>query len=265
MHTLDFFVLGSGSSGNCSLLRLCDNWVMIDAGFSMKQTKERMRTHHVQLDDVKDVVVTHFDRDHFNPVWCRTFLQRGVRVHLHEHHVARAKRAGLDDSYIVPFTHSLQLHGVDVEAIHFAHDVLGTIGFIFDNGIVRFGYATDLGRVPQRLLDRFVNLDAVAIESNYDPTMQLTSDRPESLKSRIMDGEGHLSNEQSLAAICQIASESSLQHIILLHLSRQCNSPVLIRDLYLDNLPHLRDKLTITCQDRCSRLLSIEKRTVVAT
>lgn len=264
MSNLQFCVLGSGSSGNCSLLYISKQWVMVDAGFSMKQTKERMRTHHVQLDDVEDVVVTHFDRDHFNPVWCKTFLQRGMRVHVHELHVARALRAGLDESCIVPFTNSLQLRGAKVEAIRFAHDALGTVGFIFGTGDLRFGFATDLGRVPQVLLDRFVDLDGIAFESNYDPTMQRMSNRPESLKNRIMDGGGHLSNEQSLAAICHIASESSLQHIVLLHLSRQCNSPALIHDLYLDNLPHLREMLTVTCQDRCSRLLSIEKRTAEA-
>ncbi|MBC8310067.1 MAG: MBL fold metallo-hydrolase [Phycisphaerales bacterium] len=265
MNKLDFFVLGSGSSGNCSLLRLRNNWVMIDAGFSMKQTKDRMRTHNVQLDDVQDVVVTHFDRDHFNPVWCRTFLHRGIRVHLHEHHVTRAKRAGLDDSCIVPFNNRLELHGIEIEAIRFSHDALGTVGFIFDTGRVRLGYATDLGRVPQQLLDRFIDLDAIAFESNYDPTMQRQSNRPESLKSRIMDGDGHLSNEESIAAICHIASESTLQHIVLLHLSRQCNSPQIIRDLYLDNLPHLQKYVTITSQERCSRLLSIEKEPMQAT
>ena len=238
---------------------------MIDAGFSMKQTRERMRTHSVQLDKVQDVVVTHFDRDHFNPVWCRTFLQRGVRVHLHEEHVTRAKRAGLDDSCIVPFNRKLQLHGTEVEAIRFSHDTLGTVGFIFDTGRVRFAFATDLGQVPQELLDRFIDLDVIAFESNYDPLMQQQSNRPESLKSRIMDGEGHLSNEQSLAAICHIASESTLQHIVLLHLSRQCNSPQIIRDLYIDNLPHLHKRLTITSQERCSRLLSIENQPAKAT
>jgi phosphoribosyl 1,2-cyclic phosphodiesterase len=262
MSKLSFFVLGSGSSGNCSLLRLGDRWIMIDAGFSMKQTKARMRTHGVQLSDVCDVVVTHFDRDHFNPVWCRTFLREGVRVHVHERHVNRAKRAGLDESCIVPFRTAIQLHSTTVETIHFAHDALGTVGFIFDTGSVRFGYATDLGRVPQQLLDRFVELDAIAIESNYDTRMQLLSNRPEELKNRIMDGGGHLSNEQSLAAICHIDAESSLQHIVLLHLSRQCNSPRIIQDLYLENAPHLCQQLTMTSQDRCSRLLTIENRTV---
>lgn len=233
---------------------------MVDAGFSMKQTKERMRTHHVQLDDVKDVVITHFDRDHFNPVWCRTFLQRGVRVHVHARHVARARRVGLDVSCIVPFEHALHIQHINVEVVRFAHDATGTVGFIFDTGNVRFGFATDLGHVPQHLLDRFVNLDAIAIESNYDPTMQEMSNRPESLKNRITSGEGHLSNEQSIAAMCHIASESNLQHVVLLHLSRECNSHHIIRDLYVDNLPFLLEQLTITSQDRCSRLLSIKRK-----
>ena len=219
-----------------------------------------MRTHQIQLSDVRDVIITHFDRDHFNPVWCRTFLQTNVRVHLHERHIERAKRAGLDDSCIVPFQTELELHGTRVETIYFAHDALGSVGFIFDTGRVRFGFATDLGRVPQKLLDRFVNLDAIAFESNYDPTMQEMSNRSEELKSRIMDGEGHLSNEQSLAAICHIASESDLQHIVLLHLSQQCNSSRIILDLYLENLPQMHQRVTIAQQDRCSRLLSIESQ-----
>jgi phosphoribosyl 1,2-cyclic phosphodiesterase len=263
MNNLEFFVLGSGSSGNCSLLRLNNNWVMIDAGFSMKQTKERMRTHGLALDDVQDVLVTHFDRDHFNPGWCKTFAQRNMRVHIHEKHIGRAERAGLDERCIVPFTTNIQLHGSNVETIHFAHDALGTIGFIFDTGALRFGFATDLGRVPQLLLDRFIHLDGIAFESNYDPGMQENSNRPESLKNRIMDGSGHLSNEQSLAAICHIASESDLQQIVLLHLSRQCNSPRIIHDLYMDNLPEVHEQLTITSQDRCSRLLTIQTGSVL--
>ncbi len=210
---------------------------------------------------VKDIVVTHLDRDHFNPTWCRTFFRRGVRVHLHESHVGRATRAGLDESCIVPFKNEFQLHGANIEPVHVTHDALGTYSYIFDTGATRFGFATDLGRVPKHLLDRFVNLDGVAFESNYDTTMQEMSNRPESLKSRIMGGGGHLSNEQSLAAICHIAAESDLQHIVLLHLSTQCNSPAIIRDLYLDNLAHLYNSVTITNQSRCSRLLSIYAQT----
>jgi len=237
-----------------------DCWVMIDAGFSMKQTKIRMKTHNVSIDMVSDILLTHLDRDHFNPAWCRTIARLAIRVHVHKHHVERATRTGIPTGCIVPFDDSIELHGTTVETIQFAHDSLGTSGFIFNTGEVRFGFATDLGRVPPLLLDKYVDLDAIAFESNYDPTMQLQSNRPQFLKDRIMGGEGHLSNEQSMMAIKHIAARSKLQHIVLLHLSRQCNTPSIIRAMYRDLLPGLADSLTISQQDRCSKLLSVRNR-----
>jgi phosphoribosyl 1,2-cyclic phosphodiesterase len=261
MSDFSFCVLGSGSSGNCSLLHLGDGrWVMIDAGFSMKQTKQRMRTHDISMDMVGDLVLTHLDRDHFNPVWCKTIARQNIKIHIHKDHVPRATRAGIAEDCIVPFEHSIDLHGTTVETIQFAHDMLGTSGFIFDNGDVRFGFATDLGRVPPELLDRYVDLDAIAFESNYDPTMQLQSSRPQFLVERIMGGDGHLSNAQSMRAIEHIASQSNLQHIVLLHLSSQCNTPSIIREMYQDQLPQYANYLTISHQDRCSRLLCIGSR-----
>ena len=266
MSDLSFCVLGSGSSGNCSLLHLGNGrWVMIDAGFSMKQTKLRMKTHDISMDMVDDFLLTHLDRDHFNPAWCRTIARRSIRVHVHKNHVARATHAGISTDCILPFEHSIDLHDINVETIQFAHDSLGTSGFIFDTGGVRFGFATDLGRVPPQLLEKYVDLDAIAFESNYDPTMQLESSRPQFLKERIMGGDGHLSNQQSMDAIEYIAAQSRLQHIVLLHLSRQCNTPSIVRTMYRDQLPALGDFLTITQQDRCSKLLSVQSRTREAT
>ncbi len=265
MSHFAFCVLGSGSGGNCSLLKTNESkWVMIDAGFSMRQTKERMRTHNVCMDDVSDVLLTHLDRDHFNPAWCRTLHSRGIFVHLHERHVDRGIRAGLDQEIIKPFTTSIDFKDMHIETVHMAHDALGTVGFIFNHAQcqTRFGFATDIGRVPQSLLDAFTSLDVLAFESNYDPTMQRTSGRPDFLQDRIMGGGGHLSNEESLAAVRHIAETSNLQHIVLLHLSRQCNAPAIIRDLYQDNLAHLYNSVTITDQDRCSRLLRVEKQPI---
>ena len=68
--------------------------------------------------------------------------------------------------------------GMRVSSIPLAHDQMGSHGFVIDGFGVRVGYATDLGRVPQRLIDRFCDLDMLAIESNYDPDMQMSSSRP---------------------------------------------------------------------------------------
>jgi len=55
--------------------------------------------------------------------------------------------------------------------------------FLIEGFNCRIGYATDLGRVTRELIERFVDLDMLAIESNYDPQMQFDSARPSSSSS----------------------------------------------------------------------------------
>jgi phosphoribosyl 1,2-cyclic phosphodiesterase len=111
------------------------------------------------------------------------------------------------------------------------------------------GFATDLGRVPQSLIDAFRDVDVLAIESNYDPPMQRRSARPAMLKRRIMGGAGHLSNEQSFDAVRAIVAASTAppRHIVLLHLSRQCNAPDIVRAMYFIE-PALAERVCITNQ-----------------
>ena len=72
--------------------------------------------------------------------------------------------------------------------------------------------------MPDPLLDHFADVDVLAFESNYDRSMQRKRP-PEFLKQRIMNGAGHLSNEQSLHAVRRIAAQSDLDAVMLLHLS----------------------------------------------
>jgi phosphoribosyl 1,2-cyclic phosphodiesterase len=103
------------------------------------------------------------------------------------------------------------------------------------------------------MLDAFVDLDILAIESNYDPAMQHASDRPYFLKRRIMGGAGHLSNQQALDAVKLILSrhESAAtplpSHIVLLHRSRQCNCPNLLRDFFSKDA-RIAPRLTLSHQ-----------------
>ncbi len=259
MNGFKFCVLGSGSSGNASVLQSGMKWVMLDCGFSIKQTKERLKRAGLALADVQDIVLTHVDRDHFNPVWCRTIQNQGINVHLHRLHVPRAMSLGLQSENIVAFDGAFTLHGCTVEPVHVAHDELGTFGYVFDSGDERLGFATDLGHVPEHLLSSFSNLDIVAFESNYDPMMQETSGRPQFLKERIMGGGGHLSNAQSLCAVQTIASQSTLSHVVLLHLSRQCNAPRHIHSLYEEHASALRPLLTISHQDHPTPMMQAGK------
>jgi len=261
--SLSFCVLGSGSRGNSTLLDLgggrADRYVLIDCGLSPRATRLRLAALGLGVEDLSAILLTHLDTDHFCSTWGRVVERHDITVHLHHRHRRRWAGMGLDarrlDLFRAPFDLGAD---VTVEPILLAHDSLGTVGYIVEHDRTRLGFATDLGRVPRTLLERFVDLDALAIESNYDPRMQVESGRPYFLKRRIMGGNGHLSNEQSIEAVLEIAERSRLAHVVPLHLSQQCNDPGIIERLYADRAPDLAGRLTISSQHEPTRMLHAE-------
>jgi phosphoribosyl 1,2-cyclic phosphodiesterase len=62
------------------------------------------------------------------------------------------------------------------------------------------------------------------IETNYDEALlQQDTRRPWSVKQRITSRHGHLSNAAAAAVVAEL--DAPLQHVILAHLSRDCNAP----------------------------------------
>jgi phosphoribosyl 1,2-cyclic phosphodiesterase len=264
---ISFSVLASGSRGNATLLLLGGGGsrrvVLIDCGLSPRAMAKRLSMFGLALEDVSDVLLTHLDRDHFHVGWSRKLRQLAVRVHLHLRHRNRAVQAGLDGRRMVIFDGPFELaSSTAITPVLFAHDDLGTVGYIIEHEGHRFGHATDLGRVQDNLLVHFTGLHALALESNYDRAMQIASARPWLLKRRIMGGAGHLSNEQSLEAVLEIDRCSALSQVALLHLSEQCNHPRLLKGLYAERAPHLLDRLTITHQRRPTAMLEVKARAV---
>ena len=88
----------------------------------------------------------------------------------------------------------MQFGKVVVETIPTPHDGADGVVFVVDDGKHRLGILTDLGHVFDGLADVIASLDAVLLESNYDPEMLANCSRPESLKKRIAGPGGHISN-----------------------------------------------------------------------
>ena len=244
--SLELCILASGSSGNASVLRTPAGVMLIDAGIGPRTTARRMQGTGVSVADVRAVCLTHLDRDHFSPTWIPTFVRQRVRVFCHadraddvRRHVA-PEHADAFDALLRPFDASPfePLDGVTFEPVALAHDREGSHGFVIEGFDRRLGYATDLGHVPPHLLERLHGLDLLAIESNYDPAMQEGSGRPYFLRRRITGGRGHLSNDQALSAVRLVLDRAQAtggrlpDHIVLLHRSRECNCPTLVRKLF---------------------------------
>lgn len=262
-------MLASGSAGNCTAVIVGEgdsrSCFLIDAGISPRRTARLLATLGISPHQVQAIILTHLDADHFYAGWLKAIGKRAqtdspLTLHIHRQHRNAAWRSGLTAREVALFENDIELPGgATAEPVLLAHDDLGSVGFVITHAGCRLGYATDLGAVPRTLLKRFVNLHALALESNYDRRMQEDSLRPPFLKRRIMDGRGHLSNEQAIAAVREIESKSKLSHIALLHLSQECNCPKHVKRLWDREMPHAVERLTISNQMMPTPLLSIQR------
>ncbi len=248
-------VLASGSAGNCSVLALCRGGMtrlcLIDLGLSPRRTFRMMAELEgpggsraaLRPDMIDECLVTHLDSDHLHTGWRRQ-TPGHVRVRMHDRHARAAGMKGwLKESWkVTPFEDDFAIEDeVRVRPLLMSHDELGVAAYRIElapaYGGGSLGFATDLGHVHSGLVDHFgasevrgaAAVDVLAIESNYCPAMQHASTRPEVLKHRIMGGHGHLSNQECVSAVMQIEPR---EHVVLLHLSRQCNRPEVVAALH---------------------------------
>jgi len=121
---------------------------------------------------------------------------------------------------------TLRFGAVTVATIPTPHDGIDGVGFVVDDGRKRVGILTDLGYVFDGLAAVVRSLDAVLIESNYDPALLAGGPYPEFLKRRIRGPGGHISNMES-ARLLRAALDGRLSWACLAHLSEQNNDPEL--------------------------------------
>jgi len=241
---MDLCVLASGSSGNCSVIRSEDAAFLVDCGIGPRITAGRLTGTGVSLSQLRAICVTHLDRDHCNVAWMATVVSQQMKLFCPADRVAELLHFFSDARMrplVVPFRPDEPFEpvpGLTATTTRLAHDRSGSHAFHFTSDAGSIGYATDLGHVPPTLIDRFCGIDLLAIESNYDPQMQRASGRPVFLQNRIMNGGGHLSNDQALTAVknlfdrCAKHGHSLPSQVVLLHRSRQCNCPKLLKQTF---------------------------------
>lgn len=198
--------------------------MLIDLGFSPQRTKRLLHARGLGLQHITDIVITHFDQDHWRPAW-NPRPWDGPVLRLHRRHIRWADKCGALTRRSEVFDDAFELApGIVLRAALAAHDQRGSAALRFEFPGASIGFATDLGHMTADLTALLSGVDLLAIESNYCPRLQAASPRPAFLKNRIMGGSGHLSNMQCADAVQRIAPRST---VVLLHLSRECNRPEL--------------------------------------
>jgi len=219
--------LGSGSSGNCSLVRGEQGALLVDCGFSARETLRRAALAGITADHIVAMFVTHEHGDHVRGV--RVLAKRlGIPVYATAgtRNAARLDEQAYDVRTIEPGLR-VRVAGIDVLAFRTSHDAAEPVGFRFDGPDgAAIGLATDTGVLTHEILEALQGCDVIGIESNHDERMLADGPYPRFLKQRIQSHRGHLSNAAAAAALSQLRSER-LRQVVALHVSRTNNTVTL--------------------------------------
>lgn len=224
--SFEFINLGSGSAGNSSVVRAGRTTLLIDIGFSARETGRRLEQAGISVDSVAAILLTHEHSDHVAgaavasrrwgvPVFCRASVAEAAR--LQEKGVAHlellpASPFDLGDLRITPFP--------------VPHDAVETVGFVVEGEGIRLGYATDMGKVTDTVVEHLAGSHILAVEANHDVDMTRLGPYPWHLKKRIMSDHGHLSNEGTSELLSRVTGGETRQ-VVLTHLSATNNTPEL--------------------------------------
>jgi phosphoribosyl 1,2-cyclic phosphodiesterase len=221
--------LQSGSNGNCIYVEADGVRLLFDAGISGCQAEQRLASHGRDMAAVHGVLISHDHRDHTRAmgIYQRKY---GLPIYVTPKTLTAARAAcrlgRIDDVRTFQAGATLHFGPVHVETVRTPHDGVDGVGFVVDDGRRRLGILTDLGHVFDGLPTIIRSLDAVLIESNYDPVMLAQGPYPDFLKRRIRGPHGHLSNFES-AELLASAAGGRLRWACLAHLSEQNNRPEL--------------------------------------
>ena len=221
--------LGSGSSGNATLIEFGTRRFLVDAGLSARELALRLAAVGIDPRALAAIVLSHEHHDHARgverfaakhrvPVF--TTPETLAALNLAPHHLGAWH--GFDPGR--PF----DAFGVRVDPFAVPHDAANPVGFVFEAEGVRIGVATDLGHATTLVMQRLRGCHVLLVESNHDDGMLVRGPYPWALKQRIGGRLGHLSNEEAAALLAAVVDDDC-QAVILAHLSEKNNTSVLAR------------------------------------
>lgn len=258
---MKFTILGSGSSGNCAYLETENSRVLIDAGFSPRQIRQRLATIGRAPENLSGILITHEHSDHISglfglaekfriPIYCNRETQEAIAWSLKERWNGKrdplfhgAEKTAADFVAMLEWKlfqtgDSFELNDLLIETFPIPHDAQDPVGFLLRTPSANIGFATDLGHMTKLVAERVRAANVLVLESNHDVKLLQESRRSWALKQRILGRHGHLSNVAAAEAAAQIMS-AELKHLYLAHLSRECNKPEIAEHVMAEQLHHI--------------------------
>lgn len=217
--------LGSGSSGNATLIDDGTTVVLVDCGVSHAALISGLAAIDRTLTDLSAVLVTHEHADHIRSL--DRLVRRAMPVLCTS---GTASAAGLSATSFQPIElkHTRSLRSLSVTAIPVCHDAAEPCGYLIQANNASIAVITDAGCATEDLAGAIGCADLIILESNHDERMLRRGPYPAPLKRRVLSDVGHLSNRACAGLLAGLALiPDKRPSVWLAHLSAVNNRPEL--------------------------------------
>ena len=254
-----FASLGSGSKGNATVVAAADTLLMIDCGFSLRETTRRLERLGLAPQQLDAILVTHEHSDHSAGV---AALSRKYQIPVYLTH-GTASTGRCDPSFELRHFNcdeDFSIGAIAVTAVAVPHDAVEPCQYRLSCGSATLGVLTDLGSITPHVIERFSACHGLLLEFNHDAPMLMAGAYPPPLKRRVAGDWGHLNNEQS-AQLLQCIDRAQLRHLVVAHVSEKNNRRDLVERALLSALDSL-DKVVFAEQGEGFSWLELESGVV---
>lgn len=254
--------IGSGSSGNATIVQSSRTTLLLDCGFTAKETIARMAALGISPSEIDGILISHEHGDHVKGVGplSRKF---GLPVWLTHGTYHRLRDNRFSEIHVFNAHEKFCIGDMNIDPFPTPHDAAESCQYVFEHNQVRFACATDLGICTPHVYEKIKDANALLIECNYDSDMLRTGPYPASLQARIRSDFGHLGNDQA-AGIVKRLDHAGLQHILLGHLSEQNNSDAVAAKSIMDVVERSPERVKVLHQHMQSPWFSVEASPVAS-
>ena len=221
---LSFTLIGSGSSGNATLVRDGNTHILVDVGLSGRETARRLGECGLSPDQVSAIVVSHEHGDHCRGV--APFAKHlDIPIFMTDGAYA-APGMTIDDRkrQRIESGAAFEVCGLLFTPFAVPHDAADPIALTIEKDGIKIAVVLDLGYITNLVVERLKGCDGIILESNHDISMLKVGPYPWALKQRVMSRRGHLSNDL-VAGYLADGFDGRARHVILAHLSEKNNLP----------------------------------------
>ncbi|MEM2056200.1 MAG: MBL fold metallo-hydrolase [Thermoplasmatales archaeon] len=226
--------IGSGSSGNSTLVCNDNGCILIDMGLSVRKVMYSLESKGVSASRISALFITHGHADHasgvhsfknvFNVPVYGTYETSDIYVEQRGGY-GTYQEMGVEIDRFVKEGVVEEIRGMTIEAVRVSHDARHPVAYFVTSGNKTVSIITDLGESNALLENRLRECSAILIEANHDTFLLQRGPYPEILKRRIRGSRGHLSNTQTASILKKVVGEGT--PVLLAHLSKVNNTPQL--------------------------------------